>query len=253
MISCLCVTYGRSKYLRRALECFKSQTLSDTELVIVTDADDHDTVVEVEALNSSKVRVSLVNNMSKIPLGELRNIAINMAQGDFVCNWDDDDWSNVDRLEILKKAIDRSKKPCVLQSRIILYDETRDISYLSYRRMWENTLLVNRDFLLANKVFYPPLEKNEDYVFVSRLVELNSVFAIDDASLYVYRFSGNNTCNKEHFDRIFQYSTELTAYHNSVIKKAFDLGCDVESVSKKVYSKYFLEQLPYLPCLDIGR
>lgn len=250
MISCLCVTYGRARYLRRAIECYIAQSHTETELVIVTDSADDDSIHLALAYEKFNVRLVTVSSMKSYTLGEVRNVAIDSAAGKYVCTWDDDDWYNIDRLEVLAAALKRHKKKCVLQSRVLLYDEVNSVSYLSYRRMWENTLIVEKKYLYENKIFYPNLNKNEDYKFLNQLIERNAVYALDDASLYIYRFSGDNTCDKKHFEVMFGYSIELPSYHHTVLKKAFDESSDVTAVSKSIYSNYFLSNLVYVPNVE---
>lgn len=247
MVSCLCITYNRSHYLRKAIECFLSQTHQESELVVIYDRNDLSTTQLLHSFDSPKIKPYPQEDLKSKTLGENRNLAISYATGDYICNWDDDDWSNLDRIEMQISAIARHKKNGCILSRLFIHNEVQNVSFLSYRRMWENTIIVNRQFILENKIWYPKLDSHEDYEFVNSLIKHNALYALEDATLYIYRYTGKNTCSRAHFDRLFGYSFELTSYQNIVIARAFAEKVGVVDTAKRMYSHNFQSSLAYVP------
>jgi glycosyltransferase involved in cell wall biosynthesis len=93
MISCLCITRGdRPALLSEAVSDFVRQTFSDRELLILHDGDQavHAGVSEIAAAHAgASIRIERVAPGPR--LGELRNIAIARACGEWICQWDDND------------------------------------------------------------------------------------------------------------------------------------------------------------------
>ena len=86
-VSCLMVTRGNFDLAKTAYYSFQLQTWSNKELIIVCDAG----ADELRGLVASDIQVKFIEAPSGLSLGELRNISIAQASGDFVCQWDDDD------------------------------------------------------------------------------------------------------------------------------------------------------------------
>lgn len=247
VVSCLCVTYNRPHYLEKAVQCFLSQTYGKTELVVVCDQKDIRTIRLLESFRSKKIKIYQHENMKARTLGEARNLAISCASGDYICNWDDDDWSNVDRIEMQIAAIYRHKKQGCILSRLFIHNEIDNLSFLSYRRMWENTVMVSKQYITDNDIAYPSLNSNEDYEFVNLLMKHNALYALEDAMLYIYRYTGENTCSRSHFERLFGYSFNLTTYQSMVIAKAFSDKVTVAETAKRMYTVNFQASLAYAP------
>lgn len=104
MVSCLMITLpvpARLGWLRRSLASYCRQTYPRRELVIVMDlgtAEDRANVAgAVKALGRADIRVLAAGQ--KMRLGGLRNTSVRAARGDYVCQWDDDDFYHPERIE----------------------------------------------------------------------------------------------------------------------------------------------------------
>jgi glycosyltransferase involved in cell wall biosynthesis len=58
-----------------------------------------DTVKLTSSNFDSRVKFFVVKREPGRTLGSLRNLDIEMAQGEYVCQWDDDDWYHAGRIE----------------------------------------------------------------------------------------------------------------------------------------------------------
>ena len=106
MISCLCVTRGdRPHLLAQAVADFAAQTHADRELILLHDSGPsvHEKLVELAALHAPHtIRVHAADAGAR--LGGLRNQAVALAAGDWVCQWDDDDRYHPERLALQWQA-----------------------------------------------------------------------------------------------------------------------------------------------------
>lgn len=220
LISCLCVTHRKPKMLERVINCFYNQSYPNKQLIIVYedfDATTHEFIVNQNFENNIQV-VMIDSSKRKISLGELRNISICEADGEYVCQWDDDDWFDPDRLTTQMQCIQQSGKPACILSRWIVFDALTKKAYLSNKRLWEGSILCRKD-LMQEKV-YPPLHKGEDSSVIEHLYLNDKLHIVDDMpELYIYISHGNNTWEQGHFDQIFQFSTELSSECSLDIEK----------------------------------
>src|SRR6267142_7021882 len=111
LVSCICVTKNEARVLSRAIECFRNQTYPNKELIILAEGSESH-VKEMLALGEDdRIKCFVVPSTPKIPLGSLRNLAISKANGEYICQWDDDDWYHVKRIEIQLNMLLESHKP----------------------------------------------------------------------------------------------------------------------------------------------
>jgi glycosyltransferase involved in cell wall biosynthesis len=102
LISCLCVTEGRSAFIPWLLWGFDRQSWSRKELVVV----DSSPVPAMAPLGAGgTVRVIAVAPGTNVPCK--RNLALAAARGRHLAWFDDDDWQHPDRLRQLALALDR--------------------------------------------------------------------------------------------------------------------------------------------------
>ena len=217
LISCLCVTHHKPDMLKRAICCFHNQDYLNKQMVIVYEESDLKTH-EFITLHKFEDNIKIVNIKAdiKLTLGELRNISVRKADGSFVCQWDDDDWYNDDRLTEQMKWLSLSGKLGCVLSRWIVFDACSQIAYLSFKKRWEGSILCQRDLMLQTP--YPPLPKDEDTEVIELLYKQGALSVIDDMPhLYVYIFHGNNTWDDEHFKEIIDHCHELSASYTKDI------------------------------------
>jgi tetratricopeptide (TPR) repeat protein len=194
-VSCLCVTRSRPDLLRRAIYCFDRQTVSPRQLVVVVEDDDLATLDLLRGFEGrDDVRPVVVRRDPKMPLGELRNIAVQNATGEYVAQWDDDDFYHPERLAAQLSEIRRTgRRACVLR-RWVIYKDGRAV--VSSYRHWEGSLMCRR----ADMPAYPPLHRGEDTPVIEQLEATGKIAALDRPELYVYAFHGGNTWHGPHWD-----------------------------------------------------
>lgn len=201
----MCVTRRRAPLLRRAVGCFLNQSWEPRELLVVYESDDDATRGVLAGLDDERVRAIEVPIEPKQTLGALRNLAVSESCGQYVTQWDDDDWYHPDRLAAQMRAIRESGKPgCVLSRWTCLDAETRR-AYLAPHRAWEGSLLIERNAMVA----YPELPRGEDTVAIDVLADRQALHLLDRPDLYVYTFHNRNTWDRKHFAGLMQMSTVI--------------------------------------------
>lgn len=186
-VSCLCITQpGREAFLAESIACFEAQDYAEKELIIVNDRKDGRT------------------------LGDLRNESLDRATGDYVAIWDDDDLSLPKRLSRQIKALEVADSDAVFLHCLIFRcvcghecpTELRDEA-----TPWENTMVAVRETLFRHNIRYPSLDKREDTAFTAAMVAAKlRMSLVYDASLYVYRFHGQNTWDARHWDELTRFT-----------------------------------------------
>jgi glycosyltransferase involved in cell wall biosynthesis len=204
VVSCLMVTRGRSEFLNRAVACFRHQALTNIELVVVHDASDTKTPVTLERLGDGRIRCFAAPLGLK--LGALRNLAVDSSRGEFIAQWDDDDWHSPDRLSTQLSALRASGKSACILSRWTICNLLSGAAYISNARQWEGSMLAQKKTVSR---YDASLSQGEDTPIVESLVSRDEVVLLDRPDLYIYTFHGANTFGRGHWKRIFMASTEL--------------------------------------------
>jgi hypothetical protein len=92
-VACLMVTQpGREALLRRSIDCFNRQTLAARQLVLVHTGDsDFEHWLRALPEAASCTDLTVVKARGDMRLGALRNLSVDAARREFLCQWDDDD------------------------------------------------------------------------------------------------------------------------------------------------------------------
>ncbi len=194
-VSCLMVTAKREHLARRAIHCFRNQTYANTELIIVDDGDDDALLEWVLTLNDERIIYVRLPSAGQ-SLGELRNIAVSRASGEYIAQWDDDDLSDPTRLEVQLALIDLfHADACTLDRQMIWWPAERRLA-VSVSRVWESALVCARNILPS----YPEQVQGEDTPVVEHIFRTGRVALLDMPFLYTYVFHGANTFAANHWE-----------------------------------------------------
>ena len=214
LISCICITLEKPKMLNLAIACFEAQTYENKQLVILYEDFDYATTEYIRRRTfSMSIKVIEAKSNPKKTLGELRNIAIEQSDGEFICQWDDDDWYHVNRLQYQFDFLDCAKRSGSILRYWIVLDAMSNRLYISNSRNWEGSILCRKELLLLKK--YDKISKGEDSEVITFLCENDHLVKIDKVTgIYVYIYHGKNTWNLSHFSEIFKCSQEIHTNKN---------------------------------------
>ncbi|HEY1431594.1 MAG TPA: glycosyltransferase family A protein [Stellaceae bacterium] len=210
MISCLCITRGdRPDLLSDAVSDFVRQTFSDRELVILHDGDDAaDARVEAIVATHAGASIRIEHAPPGQRLGGLRNLAIALARGEWICQWDDDDRYHPERLRLQWEHA-RSEQAAVnyLVDQLhwfpadnsLFWDDWGDEPYPM--NVIQGTILARRDVMPP----YPDIGRGEDTLQTHALLRAEAASKAFRVSrlrgigwCYIYRFHGGNAWDAAH-------------------------------------------------------
>ena len=92
-VSCLMPTYNRRSFAAKAIDAFLLQDYPQRELVILDDGED-----PIRDLVPSESSVRYHRLSARSTIGRKRQLLCDMADGDVLVQWDDDDWYSPARL-----------------------------------------------------------------------------------------------------------------------------------------------------------
>jgi glycosyltransferase involved in cell wall biosynthesis len=197
LISCIMPTHNRRAFIGLALACFDAQTYPSRELVVIDDGSD-----PVGDLLEGRPGVRYARISTRITLGAKRNLACEIAQGDLIAHWDDDDWYNPRRLS-------EQIAPLLAQQCDITGLVTTHVLEMPFARFWTlsgdlhhrmfmgdvvgGTLMFAKS-LLRQGIRYPEMNLAEDAALIRQFTQRRKrVQRIPDPGLFVYVRHGHNT------------------------------------------------------------
>ncbi len=110
-------TANRPRFVTLAIACFRAQTYEPKELLILDDGD------SIRSLIPSDHRIRYYHFDKRLVLGQKQNLGCELAAGEVICHWDDDDWSAPNRMEQQVKALLHSRKSVTGYHSSTIYDE----------------------------------------------------------------------------------------------------------------------------------
>ncbi|HEU4742142.1 MAG TPA: glycosyltransferase [Meiothermus sp.] len=135
LVSCIMPTYNRRAFVPEAIEHFLRQDYEPRELLILDDGEDC-----VADLIPSDPRIRYVRLEHRLTVGVKRNRACELAKGELIAHWDDDDWHAPHRLSYqVRELLAAGAEVCGLQT-LLFYDPVRDQAwkyvYPAGQRFW---------------------------------------------------------------------------------------------------------------------
>lgn len=200
-VSCLIVTADRKQLLKRSLHSYKNQTHPNKELVVVDNG--HDQIEELLVdFPSSEVKYIRIEPSPDNILGDLRNVSLDEATGDYLICWDDDDWFHPERIEIELQTLKQGFDACCLTGNLFHIDSEKFLEH-PYRGSLPNgspsTIMHRKN----DHIRYPSLQREEDTVYLNQWRKRKKYKSLDlsYSYLFVRVFHGNNVSDKKHFLR----------------------------------------------------
>jgi glycosyltransferase involved in cell wall biosynthesis len=212
-ISCLTVTLNRLVLLKESIQYYCRQTYPHRELIIVTDG----TPRYKQAISDylrwlGRNDIRLVSVAGKQSLGALRNVSLDAARGDIVCQWDDDDLNHPQRLERQFEHLKAAKAhACCFTDQLQFFFAERSLYWSDWRncdtqgieQLIPGTIMTHRDARFRYPETTELASAGEDSVLLQQIATNASVVPFQDAGfLNVYSYHGKNVFSEVHHRRI---------------------------------------------------
>lgn len=187
--------YNTEAYLNRCIESIVSQTYQNWELILVDDGSDDNSLKICQKWADKDVRIKVIAKKNE-GQGIARNLAMQMAQGDYLCFVDSDDWIEVELLEMCQKKIEEHSPEMVC----------------FFIKVWSNDQTVSKKLILSES----STENKLEYNFYRSL----------DWVCRVYRrewLLDNTICFAEHIYEDMEFMALATFYAKKIVQihKAF--------------------------------
>jgi glycosyltransferase involved in cell wall biosynthesis len=201
-ISCLTITkLSRIHLLRRCLKSYSWQSFDVNwrELIVVHHDGRRCTNAIKKLLAEYEIEAKIIEAPVG-PLGQLRNLSIEHAAGDILCQWDDDDFFHPDRLKIQSAPFNNADYMATsLSKQLYWFFNTNNLYIRSGGKEGiHGTLMFRNDLDLR---YDPLMFRGEDTKLIQDIL-IKDAFGIccinDHPELYVRTFHGLNTWDYDH-------------------------------------------------------
>lgn len=199
-VSCLMVTGNRKNIAKRAVRCFLNQTYPNKELVILDDGleDYSDILTEIPKGDCHYIRIE---KQEGTYLGGLRNMILDKATGDYLMQWDDDDWYHPERITIQAGFMDQGYDACWLSS-TLMHINTPGLRDLPFVGGLPDGVPGSIMHVNEKQIRYPNIVKGEDTVYQKDWMKRKWFKMPDEYSyLFIRCYHGSNTWGEDHFYR----------------------------------------------------
>jgi glycosyltransferase involved in cell wall biosynthesis len=194
LVSCIMPTHDRRPFVARAVAQFLVQDYPERELIVVDDGSD-----PIGDLLPADDRVRLIRLERRLTLGAKRNLACEVARGDVIVHWDDDDWMADWRLRYQVESLVRTGGDACGLARLYFHEPASgrawEYVYPGGPRGWlaGGTLCYRKALWRAHR--FPEVNEGEDTRFVWDLRGARLI-ALDDPTFYVATVHPGNTSRK---------------------------------------------------------
>ncbi len=209
MVSCLMVTLPvpyRFEYFKRSVADYRRQTHPSRELVVVMDRGTPEGREAIRGFVRDQAcpDIRVIEPAETLTLGALRNISLDAARGDVLCQWDDDDRYHPERIERQLSALETSNSLSVCLREVMQFLPNSRRLYLTN---WSATpptmkppsLMCLKQADIRYPETGPEARLGEDLAVLFQLQARGACHALAGAPhLYVYTSHGQNTCDEDH-------------------------------------------------------
>jgi glycosyltransferase involved in cell wall biosynthesis len=253
-VSCLVVTQeSRFEHFQRACRSFLRQTWPEKELVVAAYGSPEYLRRLAAYCDQLPMPTATAFTQTPTPLGQLRNLSVEAATGDIVCQWDDDDQYHPRRIEIQTRAlVESAAEFCLLSDYWHYFADTGELYWLDFCRNrrgepWNNaqlnmlpgSLTARRDAVFS----YTPDAQGEDTLFLAYAKIKRRKFEVLSAAgwCYLYVYHGHNTMNRrQHHEGLIDRFKVYTAAEIEAIARRTQATLDPAFSLSQVFSHYEL-------------
>ena len=248
LISIIIPTYNRCQSLIKTINSLLKNENAEYEIIIVDDGSTDNTRIEIQKLNSYKIKYFWINNSER---GAARNYGAKKAKGSYLNFFDSDDIAYINHIKTAAKIIANNKKINVfhLSYEVINLKKNRIIKYINSGNT--NSNILNGNCISCNSLFIKKdiflkfkfdenrlLSGSEDWDLWLRLSRFYKIYNYKDITSALIDHD-NRSMNENNIDKI---SKRLEILKNKVQKKEY------KDLSKKETNK-ILSHIYSFECL----
>lgn len=205
LVSCIMPTANRKDFIPAAITNFLKQDYMNAELIIIDDG--KESIVDLIPENP-RIRYFYFEPLGKI--GTKRNIACEIAKGELITHWDDDDWYAQDWISHQVQALINSDADICGINQVQFFEATFNRYWMTKNSNSKSPWLTGAS-LIYRKSFWEQhpfkdlqIREDDDYVRNSG----GKVFAHDYFQGFIARLHPNNTSLKFFKDEELMFNRE---------------------------------------------
>lgn len=205
-VSIIIPVYNTSSYLDKCISSILNQTYNNIEIIII---DDGSTDNSLEILKKyqkidKRIKVLIQENQGQ---GVARNYGIDEATGEYICFVDSDDRIDKFMIEKLLKNIIKENSDfssCLIafedEKKVVRYKKNFNVKNLEGENQVKDSYFIKNifpiacnkifktNFLKKNNIVFPKVRKNEDMLFIHKVVLYSKKCSfINEVLYYAYR------------------------------------------------------------------
>jgi glycosyltransferase involved in cell wall biosynthesis len=194
LVTCIMPTANRRPLVAQSIAYFLRQDYPSRELLVLDDGTDR-----VADVVPADPRIRYVGLEERLVLGEKRNRACELARGDIIAHWDDDDWQAPHRLSYQVAALEAHGAGVCGSNKALYFDPCAGRAWLydypTTRSLWVagNALCYRKEIWSANP--FPRVQVGEDTRFVWS-ARTGKPLLLPDHRFFVGLVHGANTSRK---------------------------------------------------------
>jgi O-antigen biosynthesis protein len=197
LVTAIMPTRDRPDFALQAIRCFLAQDYASKELLVLEDGASS---LAGRLPDDPRIRHVVTGRASR-SIGAMRNEACQLARGEIVAHWDDDDWYGPERLTRQVAAIRDGQADITALRGGLVFDLAAwrfwRLRPELHRRLFVRDVhggtLVYRRRVWEEKVRFPDSSLAEDAVFLEQAVRSGArLEAVEGAGLFVYVRHGSN-------------------------------------------------------------
>ena len=211
-VSVIIAAYNEEKYIKECLNSILNQTFRAIEVIVVNDGSTDNTLKFIRSFNDTRIRVISQANKGRVIA---RNIALQESKGKYILLHDADDWSELNRIELLFKTAQKIKNKPVVGSNYTIHNEIQAVTKVRILLEKNEEIKKRMNRKIMSQAIFPPAimikrkdllkiggwrEKfdiaAEDGDLLDRLYEDGAYFHNVQSSLYNYRLNKGSVTNK---------------------------------------------------------
>lgn len=262
MVTVIVPVYKAEKFLSKCLESIINQSYKDIEIILVNDGSPDKSLEIAQEFVVKDKRIKIINKENE-GVSVARNIALDIARGEYICFVDSDDYVELDMIAEMYKKIE---------------DYDADLILSDYNRVFPDR--IKEEMMIIDEGFYSDkrllIEFFEDYIsltdkFGTNQFACTKLFKKEIIDKYKIRFNRNLKIGEDHlftaqyishiksfyaltgrrfYNYVYQTQSTMVAYRDDLYDniKLFFLelhkinydGLKRNDLDKKIYSGFIL-------------
>lgn len=204
-VSVLIPTFNSERNIEQCIRSVLAQTYSDFEIIIVDDSTTNETKEKIEFFNDSRIKIM---DGPREGLAEALNYGIKECRGEFIARLDSDDYSERTRFQKQIDYLDSHPNIVICGTwqrhfgkDSYIHKTASDSNQCKSNLLFtcdlcHSTLMIRKQFLIDNELYYSKEHQAEDFELWSRVLDHANIANIPEI-LGSYRHENNITTKKK--------------------------------------------------------